>query len=172
MRLGRWAVLGVVCAAYRGGTLAYHEFAVGVAVRKGARLGVTLPWIWVDSEASLQGGRAWWAIPKRLAVFSDMATGTQISADAGEIATLAATPRGPRAPRVALKGDVVQGHDGRAIVAPASAGGRPRLCRVRLHSSLPVLAGLVPLFGLRLEDLRLDIGAASPETPVQAPFDR
>lgn len=62
------AVVGTAFVHYLpGGVLAYEELLVAVLVRRGARLRVCLPQIWVTSEASRRGGRVLWGIPKHLA---------------------------------------------------------------------------------------------------------
>lgn len=61
---------GVAWVDYRPtGVLAYRELLVAVAVLHGARPSVCVTDIWVDSVASLQGGRELWGIPKELAEF-------------------------------------------------------------------------------------------------------
>lgn len=49
--------------------LTYHEVMATRLVRRGLRPCVNILHIWVDSEASRDGGRALWAIPKDLADF-------------------------------------------------------------------------------------------------------
>lgn len=49
------------------GILAYHELLFSIPVRSSVGWGVTIPLIWVDSPASLSGGRELWHIPKQLA---------------------------------------------------------------------------------------------------------
>jgi acetoacetate decarboxylase len=50
-----------------GGTLSYRELLVARLVRDGMVPRVRITDIWVDSEASRDGGRSLWAIPKELA---------------------------------------------------------------------------------------------------------
>ena len=50
-----------------GGTLSYRELLVARLVRDGVVPRVRITDIWVDSEASRDGGRSLWAIPKELA---------------------------------------------------------------------------------------------------------
>ena len=52
-----------------GSVLRYHELLVAAPVLQGRRPGVCVIDIWVDSQASLAGGRALWGIPKELATF-------------------------------------------------------------------------------------------------------
>ncbi len=59
---------GVALVDYRsGGVLTYRELLVARLRGRGPRPEVTITDIWVDSEVSLAGGRALWAIPKDLA---------------------------------------------------------------------------------------------------------
>jgi hypothetical protein len=63
----------IVCAGFfvyeEPSPLTYNEIMSTVLVREGWRLRVSITHIWVDSEASRDGGRALWAIPKDLADF-------------------------------------------------------------------------------------------------------
>ena len=69
------AVVGAAFAHYApGGVLAYEELLLAVVVRRGLRLAVTIPAIWVTSAESLRGGRELWSIPKHRARFSRRAT--------------------------------------------------------------------------------------------------
>jgi hypothetical protein len=70
VRLFGRSVVGVARVTYdEGGDLAYDELALFALVRTPKGLGVTIRAIWVDSEASLEGGRALWAIPKERGEF-------------------------------------------------------------------------------------------------------
>jgi acetoacetate decarboxylase len=59
------------CAQYvAGSTLCYHELAIAPAlIRVGYRPGFWISHIYVDSLASLLGGRSIWSLPKQLARF-------------------------------------------------------------------------------------------------------
>ena len=62
---------GVVLGLYgERSTLLYAELiAFPALVRRGARSGAWVSHVWVDSEASVAGGREIWALPKRRAEF-------------------------------------------------------------------------------------------------------
>jgi hypothetical protein len=61
---------GLFFLAYERGTLVYHELnIVAGLVRVGSRFAFYLPRLYVDSEASLAGGRDIWGVPKELATF-------------------------------------------------------------------------------------------------------
>jgi len=62
-------VVGAAFVRYApGGALSYDELLVAIPSLPGPR--VTIPQIWVDSAASMAGGRELWGIPKQLAEFS------------------------------------------------------------------------------------------------------
>lgn len=67
-------VYGVAMVAYEHPSpLTYGELLVGRAVKDPVK-GVTITDIWVDSPASVRGGREIWAIPKNLCQFSGTST--------------------------------------------------------------------------------------------------
>ncbi|MDF9715537.1 acetoacetate decarboxylase family protein [Nocardioides sp. ChNu-153] len=57
------------------GQMTYGELLAGVLVRSGARVGLAITDIWVDSPASRDGGRALWGVPKNLASFPALGDG-------------------------------------------------------------------------------------------------
>ncbi|MBA8815369.1 acetoacetate decarboxylase [Microbacterium halimionae] len=68
LRLGGEVLVGTAFANYvPGGVLQYNELLVSVPSVFPPR--VTVPQIWVDSEASRAGGRELWGIPKQLETF-------------------------------------------------------------------------------------------------------
>jgi len=61
---------GLFFLSYDRGTLTYRELnVVAGLVRVGARFAFLLPRLYVDSAASLAGGREIWGVPKELAAF-------------------------------------------------------------------------------------------------------
>ncbi|MEI6043644.1 MAG: acetoacetate decarboxylase family protein [Chloroflexota bacterium] len=68
---GRTGVFAAFADYQPGGTLTYHELLAGcvIQLRGSLRFALTVTHMWVDSEASLKGGRAMWAVPKELATF-------------------------------------------------------------------------------------------------------
>ncbi|WP_052868852.1 acetoacetate decarboxylase family protein [Streptomyces niger] len=92
--LGSRRLLAVLLVRYTEGTLRYDEFAVASPVRSGRHVGLHCHGIWVDSEASLRGGRDLWGIPKEPARFSWSADSVRVSDDAGTIAALRVGPHG------------------------------------------------------------------------------
>lgn len=71
LRLRGRLLVGAAFAQYTpGSVLDYNELLVVLPVRSQRRVALTIPDIWVDSEASRSGGRTLWGIPKELAWFS------------------------------------------------------------------------------------------------------
>jgi hypothetical protein len=115
---------------------------------------VSVPQIWVDSEASRLGGRALWAIPKQLARFGD----------GSSIAGVAVTGGVPLPGRGKVAGRVAQRLDGRDVRAHAAMSGRVRLVRAGwmfpVGGPLGYLTGRTPLVSLAMDDMRLTFGQA------------
>lgn len=112
----------------------YHEIIGLIVARHGARLIVHVPFIAVDSRASIVGGRANWALPKTLVDFTgEPDSGTTMTASAaGWRVTAAAHGRGIALPFAApAVASVVQlGPDGDLWTSFSSAHGRSRLARI------------------------------------------
>lgn len=81
-----------------GSTLVYDELIVGVPVLLGWRPGLYIDHIWVDSLASLWGGRRIWGLPKNLADFVWTEYGVTVSDSTGLIMELALDRRPARGP--------------------------------------------------------------------------
>lgn len=92
LRLGRRVIVGAAFARYvPGGVLDYNELLVAVPSFGRGGLRITITRIWVDSEASMIGGRELWGIPKHLAKF-DRAENRRDSARRGaDTATVSMT---------------------------------------------------------------------------------
>ncbi len=79
--------------------LAYRELLVAVLARKGILPRVHILRIWVDSPASLAGGRKLWSIPKDLATFSNTANSWEARGRTGSLAkSTDITGSGPKLP--------------------------------------------------------------------------
>lgn len=155
--LGRTFV-AVAFVAYRGGDLDYDELAVMVPVGIGRRLAVTIVRIWVDSPASLEGGRALWGIPKEMAAFR----GTEAADAAGPFARLR-VGTGLRLPgRWPARATVAQARDGTPALTHASLRARIALVRGAWDFApagpLGVLAGRRPWATVRLAPLAMRFG--------------
>lgn len=160
---GRGALLATVRAEWGpGGDLAYAELVVAVPVRLGLRIGVTITAAWVDSAASLAGGRALWAIPKSLGRF-ETAEGRTILTDAqGPVAAF--TDRPGRAPPLPLPVPLrVLQPDGTGVrITRAAATGRSRFGGLGWEfvpdGPLALLAGKRPLLTFTLADAEARFG--------------
>lgn len=82
----KWLLLALV--RYRAGPLCYDELIVGALALHGLKPGVWVHGIWVDSAASLAGGRAIWGLPKELATFRWSGSSVSIEDQDGPLAAL------------------------------------------------------------------------------------
>ncbi|GAA4112646.1 acetoacetate decarboxylase family protein [Nocardioides fonticola] len=87
-------VYGVAFVRYEEGSpLTYHELLAGRMVDTGEHgRRVTITDIWVDSPASVAGGRALWAIPKELCTFAETEQRGRLRSRASWTASLAGRP--------------------------------------------------------------------------------
>lgn len=160
---GRSGLLATVRAEWQpGGDLTYAELVVAVPVRLGRRLGVVITAAWVDSPASLAGGRALWAIPKRLGRFETAEGRTELSDAQGPVAGFTDRPGRALPLRLPIPLRVLQ-PDGTGVrVARAAATGRPRLgghgWEFPPDGPLALLAGRRPLLTLTLTDTEARFG--------------
>jgi hypothetical protein len=149
------AFVAVAFVKYQpGGVLAYDELLVATPVWDRGTVAVSVPQIWVDSEASRRGGRELWAIPKQLARFGQ----------GSSIAGLAVTGGVPLPGRWTIAGPTAQRLDGRDVRAGAVMSGRFRLVRTAwlfpAGGPLGYLTGRTPLLSLAANDMRLTFGQA------------
>ncbi|MFE9748566.1 acetoacetate decarboxylase family protein [Saccharothrix saharensis] len=156
------AVVGTAFVDYRPPGMTYHEVLAAVLVRRGARFGVSIARIWVDSPASRAGGRELWGIPKDLARFEwdgDLAASARD--EHGAIASVRA--RSPRfGVRLPVAGSTWQAFGDGVARTPLRATGRVTPVRVTWHvepsGPLGWLLPHRPLLGLAVRDLRLRFG--------------
>lgn len=160
---GRTALLATVRADWApGGDLAYGELVVAVPVRLGWRIGVTVTAAWVDSPASLAGGRALWAIPKWLCRF-EAATGRTTLTDAqGPVATFKDRPGRALPLRLPVPLRVLQPDGAGLRTTRAAATGRPGHGDLDwifpATGPLALLAGQRPLLTVTLADAEARFG--------------
>lgn len=168
--LGGKALAGVAFVRYEpGGVLTYDELLTAVLVRHQGRPRITIPAIWVDSPASLAGGRELWAVPKALATFerSPIARGgvaVRAARDGQVLAELRAVP-GIRLPgwgRLPLP--TAQRLDGAEVITPVHSRARVRLARTAWRfpagSPLAALAGRSPIVSVTLQEMTVSFGPA------------
>jgi acetoacetate decarboxylase len=99
--LGARARVVTVVRYLPGSTLVYDELIVATPVLVGWRPGLYIDHIWVDSLASLWGGRRIWGLPKNLADFVWDDRGVTVADSSGRIMVLAldrSPARGPALP--------------------------------------------------------------------------
>jgi hypothetical protein len=123
---GRALAVTVFVDYGEGGMMSYRELLAGVLVRRGRGVALSITDIWVDSEASLAGGRALWGIPKELAEFR----GLSALDERGPLAFATFLPLRrlptPRLPVPSLPSHVVQTRDGEVVASPIRASGTLR----------------------------------------------
>ena len=87
---------GLIAVTYEeGSTLTYSELVVAAGlVRTGRAVGGWISHIWVDSEASVNGGRSIWKLPKELASFrhEEPSRRFEASSDGVTLVRIAAAP--------------------------------------------------------------------------------
>lgn len=154
------------------GQLAYHELLSAVVVRGGLTPTATITEIWVDSAASLAGGRALWAIPKELAdlAFTDGRGFTATASTAGDgaagggdwIATAAFTPRPSLPARLPASFAIRQESTGGPLTSAVRSTAKPAAAtaawNVNPRGPLGYLAGRTPWFSAHLSDARIRFG--------------
>ena len=170
VRLGRFAVVATAWVSYEpGGVLSYRELMATVLVRRGVRLAPSIARIWVDSEASRDGGRALWGIPKELADFDFQGPAFAAHANAhggdgaGAIASGTVRPLGWLPGRWPVRFTVAQTLDGRAKVTAVRSRSRLGLSRATFVADgsgpLEFLAGRRPILTLTVGDFRMRFGS-------------
>src|SRR5690606_34307864 len=152
------AVVGAVLLRYtEPSPLTYHELMAAVVVRRGLRLFVHIPDIWVDSPVSRAGGRSLWAIPKELAEFEDQGLRARGIA-AARLHRIRGVLRAPARFRVA------QERDGRALVTPVRGSATVSPARVAWEfdpaGPLAHLVGFRPLAHVVIRRFHLVFGPA------------
>ncbi len=124
---GRVRVVGAV-VRYLDSPVGPYEEVLG-AVRTGP-LTVHLPFLAVDSAASVRGGREHWALPKAYAVFSRPGPHQVRAAGHGWVVEAGSRAYGPRLPLVGLVRGVQRDGDGRPVTSGSRLRGSGRLARV------------------------------------------
>ncbi|MET7986862.1 acetoacetate decarboxylase family protein [Streptomyces sp. NPDC005281] len=162
---GRGAV-GAAWVVYENDSvLHYNELLRAVLVRDGLRPRVSITDIWVDSEASMAGGRELWGIPKEMADFAiDRSAGVRAGAATGkEVLATAAFEPGRRIPgRWPLTYRVTQTRDGELKTSSVRSRSTVRMARARWvaqeGSPLGELSRSRPLLSLALNDFTIRFG--------------
>jgi len=153
----------VVAAAFfrydRPSPLTYDEIMATQLVRDGWRPRVSITHIWVDSPASMAGGRELWAIPKDLAEF-ERVTNRAYTANRIGTLTIARLRRLPF--RLPLGFRIAQDRDGELLTSPVSGSARlgvgTGFWTFDPDGPLAFLGGRKPLLTLAVEQFRLRFG--------------
>ncbi|WP_072802888.1 hypothetical protein [Rhodococcoides yunnanense] len=122
----------------------YREILASPVLRRpvrnsGALPRIAVPFIAVDSETSVHGGRTHWSLPKVLAKFGgDVLTSASAAGEEWEVRT-DASGIGPRFP---IRGGLgfAQPVDDEVLLAGARLSGKARLCRVTVGAEGPTLS--------------------------------
>ncbi|HZC07366.1 MAG TPA: acetoacetate decarboxylase family protein [Ktedonobacterales bacterium] len=132
-----------------GSTLVYDELIIATPALLGVWPGLAIEYIWVDSLASLWGGRRIWGLPKELAEFAWDERGVRVSDASGTLMSMDVDRRGAaRGPAWPL--------------ATASIG---RVDDAWAYSVFPMRARLGHA-GMRLRDLSPRFGFTLTERPL------
>jgi len=135
-----------------------------VLVRRGLRVLPTITHIWVDSEASRDGGRALWGIPKELASFDFAGDHFAARDESGPLARGAVHARRALPLRWPVRFKVVQTLHGRAKVSPVRSTASVAVAQGRFEADpsgpLAFLSGRTPLASFALGDFRMNFGDA------------
>ncbi len=154
---------GLLLARYEApSTLEYGELLVLPALtRVAGRLGWWISHAYVDSEASLAGGRRMWGVPKDLATFSWRGGGVTVVREDG-VPVLGAAWRAPSRtlplPGLVVTNGTTGGADRRSFTGTGTLDMAPTRTRVDLPPGSPLTS--LPLGGRRVAlagraDLRL-----------------
>lgn len=140
----------------------YLELTVIEPVHVGVRLGMSATVMVVDSQASVDAGRAGWRFPKQLGSlhWSAQAGTVALHWEEGDIA-IVGQPFGP-AVRLPLLNMMMQAGDGRIVKAAAVLRGAGQLSAVRVKTGpSSALAGLAGRhLGLIMRQATLNLGPA------------
>ncbi len=143
-----------------GSLLPYRELLAAVLVRRGARPGLSITHIWVDSPQSKAGGRELWGIPKELADLT-IVPAPAFEATAVGVGEARHTSYGRGVP-LPIAGSVFQALDGELVRTPVRASGRGRFAGVRWRTApdgpLGWLNGRKPFLGLSVISFRMRFG--------------
>lgn len=155
-------------ASYKGdSSLTYHELAIAVAVvAHDGKPHAWAPQLYVDDPASVAGGRAIWGLHKTLASFERTRTHARatvtVRVDGRPIAAFQCGAFGPSLPiRAPLPVVGTRGDAMLAFATAASARTRLASAAVDLPDDSPFRPAFArgPFFGLRFDDLALDVPA-------------
>lgn len=163
IRIGRHGIVGTAWVEYEpGGVLDYRELMATLLVRRGRRIMPTIVAIWVDSEASRDGGRALWGIPKELASFDFDRHSRTAWDEEGGIASGTVRARFTLPRRWPVAFSVVQWQGGGAKVSPVRSTASVALSAATFDPDpvgpLGFLVGHRPWASITMRDFRMSFG--------------
>jgi Acetoacetate decarboxylase (ADC) len=149
---------------YEGaGDLQYRELFLAVLARVGGRVGANLPLIWVDSLASLEGGRELWAIPKQLATLRFEDRTLRAAANGQSIASMSFEPGRRLLRGFPICATVIQARGSEVIRTPIHVSAEVERIRAQWYipqdSPFSVLQKRVPIMSVRLSHALVRFGA-------------
>lgn len=169
-------VYGAALVSYQTPSpLTYSELLVARPVNRAGARRINITDIWVDSQDSLEGGRALWAIPKDLCELERTTTGRRVqrtewstTLDGTPIATARFVDLTSIVPRTPFKGSTWQRRQGdqggadREVVAPITGSAKAFPARGSWtfdeQGPLGWLAGKRPLASFRMTDFQMSFG--------------
>jgi hypothetical protein len=157
-------LLVMVVRYLEGSTLRYDELIFASLARRGPRVGLFVHHIWVDSEASLWGGRRIWGLNKELATFVWEEDTVTVSDAAGVIAAVRVDRRPASGPRWPMLGPGFGVLDGRLIFTLATGRGKIRRAEMQVEAWSPRFPYQVSgpaSFGFAANPLRMSVPAAA-----------
>ena len=155
----------------------YSEVLAAVVLRKGSSLSGHVPFMAVDSPASIVGGRTNWALPKTLAEFRGWPQNNAVMEAVGPGWAIQATPRSSGPPLPWLLPSLVElvqiGPDGTRFSTKPRGRGTARLARVTVEASTaPGMTSWYPAgrcFGILSENLTGYLPPASRQSSSYQP---
>ncbi|MGH3771240.1 MAG: acetoacetate decarboxylase family protein [Pseudonocardiaceae bacterium] len=164
---GRLLLLTLWVDYREGGVLEYHEFITALFTAHRRHVSGTIVQAWVDSPASVNGGRELWSIPKDLAGIDISAPGRLMTArlhiDGAELASGQFRRRWRIPGRWTVPTHVTQHREGSPLHVPTTLRGTLELghsmVRVGTGGPLTFLEGHRPVISAAVRDFRFRVGA-------------
>jgi acetoacetate decarboxylase len=167
-----WQILLLV--RYLEGTLTYDEFGIAALGRIGMKVGMWVHHLWVDSEASMWGGRKIWGLNKEMANFTWEDDRVYITDGQGPIAALVVNRKPATSSLLPLGLAGVGALDGQWAFASAKCDASMRGGSMRIEQwnseRFPLLSSRRPVFSVDALPVRFDIPA--PKLVPMASSDR
>lgn len=156
-----WQIL--ILVRYLEGTLTYDELGIAALGRVGSRIGMWVHHLWVDSEASMWGGRRIWGLNKNMATFTWDGDRVAIRDSEGTIGALAVNRQPARSPSLPLGLAGIGALDDQWTFASAKCVVSMRRGSMRVSdwntARFPTFASDRPLIGIDALPTRFDIPA-------------